>query len=300
MKRTQLVLIIMTVLGAGVATLAQDAYTQRKPDRKVVYKTIGDVELELHVFEPRGHKTTDQRPAIIFFFGGGWKGGSPQQFYPHSTYFARRGMVAIAAEYRVAGKHKTTPAECVKDGKSAMRWLRKHAADLGIDPEKIVGGGGSAGAHVAAAAAMCTGFNEEGEDTSISTVPVALVLFNPVYDNSAEGYGHDRVKAYWQQISPRHNIDSDTPPTIALFGSEDNLIPPRLARGYQAEMKKHGVRSDLHIYDGQKHGFFNFAHREMYIATVTEADRFLVSLGLIEGEPIFTDNDRTPPKTDRP
>src|SRR5210317_1899318 len=96
-----------------------------KPDKEVVYKTIGDVELKLHIFNPEGHKASDESPAIVFFFGGGWMGGSPSQFYPHCDYLASRGMVAMSAEYRVKGKHKTSPKECVMDGKSAVRWIRK-------------------------------------------------------------------------------------------------------------------------------------------------------------------------------
>ncbi|MDB4796380.1 alpha/beta hydrolase fold domain-containing protein, partial [Akkermansiaceae bacterium] len=112
---------------------------------------MGDVELKLHVFNPEGHKASDSRPAIVFFFGGGWNGGSPKQFYPHSEHLASLGMVAISAEYRVKSRNKTTPMECVKDGNSAIRWVRSHAKELGINPDMIAAGGGSAGGHVAAA-----------------------------------------------------------------------------------------------------------------------------------------------------
>ena len=155
-----------------------------KPDKIVIYKTIGDVELDLHIFNPPGHKPGDKTPAIVFFYGGGWSGANMTQFYNQSKYFASRGMVAICPRYRTQSKYKTTPKECVKDGKSAIRWIRKHADELGIDPKKLAAGGGSAGGHVAAATGTLTGFNEEGEDTSISCIPNALVLFNPVFDNS--------------------------------------------------------------------------------------------------------------------
>ena len=98
-------------------------------------------------------------------------------------------MVAMAAEYRVKSRHNTTPFECVMDGKSALRWIRKNAAKLGVDPERIGAGGGSAGGHVAAAVATVPGLNEEGEDLSISCLPDTLVLFNPVYDNGPGGFG---------------------------------------------------------------------------------------------------------------
>ncbi len=118
-----------------------------EPTREINFKTIGDVKLKLFVFEPEEHKSTDSRPAIVFFFGGGWNQGSPQQFYPHCKYLAARGMVAISAEYRVRSRHGITPFECVTDGKSAVRWIRANADKLGIDADSIATGGGSAGGH---------------------------------------------------------------------------------------------------------------------------------------------------------
>lgn len=263
-----------------------------EPDKAVVYKSVNGTDLKLHIFNPDNHLDTDRRPAIVFFFGGGWKAGSPSQFYPHCEYLASRGMVAVAAEYRVESRDGTTPRECVKDGKSAMRWLRTHASGLGIDPGKILAGGGSAGGHVAAAAGTVDGFNEEGDDLNISPRPAALVLFNPVYDNGPEGYGYDRVKDYWEAFSPMHNIDEETPPAIVFLGTKDRLIPVETAGEFKRRMEAYGIRSDLHLYEGQEHGFFNFRSLPDFVKTVYEMDRFLVSLGylpeeqtLVQGEP---------------
>jgi acetyl esterase len=253
-----------------------------QPDLVKIYKKVGGHELKLHIFNPDGHKAGDQRPAIVFFFGGGWNGGSPTQFYPQSEYLASRGMVAISAEYRVKNRHKTSPLECVKDGNSAIRWVRAHAGELGIDPKKIAAGGGSAGGHVAAAIGTTKGIVEEGEDPTVSSRPDALVLFNPVFDNGPKGYGHDRVKAYWKKISPFHNLDKTTPPTIVFLGTKDKLIPVATGEKYRDTMKGLGARCDLHLYDGEPHGFFN---KSKYHETVFEADRFLASLGFLKGEP---------------
>jgi len=255
--------------------------------RAELYKTVGDVKLYLHVVTPAGHKPADKRPAIVFFFGGGWVGGSPGQFEEHCRYLASRGMVAMAADYRVKTRHDTTPRECVQDGKSAVRWIRANAARLGIDPDRIAAGGGSAGGHVAAATGTLADMEEPGEDASISSKPNALVLFNPVYDNGPEGYGYDRVKDYWKEISPLHNITPGVPPTIVFLGTEDKLIPVATAEKYKAEMEAAGSRCDLHLYEGQPHGFFNFkkAEGKYYRQTVHEMDKFLASLGYLEGEP---------------
>jgi acetyl esterase/lipase len=194
-------------------------------------------------------------------------------------------MVAMSAEYRVKSKHGTSPRECVKDGKSAIRWIRLHANELGIDPRRLAAGGGSAGGHVAAATATVDGFNQEGEDRSISCRPNALVLFNPVFDNGPVGYGYDRVKEYWEQFSPMHNISENTPPTIVFLGTKDKLIPVATAERYKKLMAGKGCRCDLHLYKDQGHGFFNYRNKKYYAATVIEADKFLVSLGYLKGEP---------------
>jgi acetyl esterase len=256
-----------------------------EPDKTVTYKAVGQTELNLHIFTPTNHASSDKRPAIVFFFGGGWSGGSPSQFYPHCEYLASRGMVAMSAEYRVKTKHGTSPRECVKDGKSVVRWIRQHAAELGIDPKKVAAGGGSAGGHVAAATGTVKGFNEQGEDPGTDCRPDALVLFNPVFDNGPEGWGHARVKAYWRDISPMHNLSKTTPPTIVFLGTNDKLIPTATAKAYKKRMTDLGRRCDLFLYEGQAHGFFNVKNKEHYTRTVIEMDRFLASLGFLKGDP---------------
>ncbi len=104
---------------------------QFKGARSEVYKTIGDVALQMYIFEPAGHKAADRRPAVVFFFGGGWKGGTPKQFEHQCRYLASRGMVAMTADYRVSSRHGTKAVQCVTDGKSAVRWVRENAKRLG-------------------------------------------------------------------------------------------------------------------------------------------------------------------------
>ena len=255
--------------------------------RVELYKEIDGIKLHLYIFAPNVHRAGDRRPAVVFFFGGGWKNGSPTQFEPHCRYLASRGMVAATAEYRVESRHKTTPFECVKDGKSAVRWIRTHAVELGIDPDRIAAGGGSAGGHVAAATGVVPGLEEQDEDGGVSAKPNALVLFNPVYDNGPEGYGFDRVKERYREISPFHNIAKEAPPTIVFLGTKDALIPLSTAKAYAAKMEAVGSRCDTHFYEGQPHGFFNKgrSNGKYYAATVREMDRFLASLGWIDGKP---------------
>ena len=269
-----------------ILPLAASAQVVKLQGAKVYqYKQVGDTKLFLHVFNPNGHKPSDRRPAIVFFFGGGWNGGTPKQFEPHCAYLASRGMVAITAEYRVKSRNKTTPFECVKDGKSAIRWVRANADKLGVDPKRVAAGGGSAGGHVAAATGNCPGLEEEGENLKISSKPDVLVLFNPVYDNSSEGYGHDRVKPRWKEISPMHNIRKGAPPTIVFLGTKDKLIPVSTAQEYEKRLVAVGTRSELHLYEGAAHGFFNKGRKgDAYPDTVIKMDDFLNSLGWIKSK----------------
>lgn len=286
-RSTYVILFSLVVLGIGVDRSAEAQEKKQKvqlePDRSVVYKTVGSVQLKMDVFLPAENDKATARPALVMFFGGGWVGGTKSQFHKQAKYLASRGMVVFCADYRVRSRHQTTPVECVKDGKSAMRWVRANAEEWKIDPAKIAAGGGSAGGHVAAATATVSGFDEEGEDLSVSCRPNALILFNPVYDNGPDGYGHDRVKEYWRQISPLHNLSQETPPTIVFLGTNDKLIPVSTAESYRDKMKSLGGDCELHLYEGAAHGFFNSG--AAFADTLKKADLFLGKLGCLEGQP---------------
>ncbi|MEY3897718.1 MAG: hypothetical protein RLZZ214_3239, partial [Verrucomicrobiota bacterium] len=161
----------------------------------VVYKKAGDRELRLSIEKPAAWQPTDRRPAIVFFFGGGWVGGRTSQFQEQSEYLAARGMVGVRVEYRVIAKgDKGPPVVCCADAKSAMRWVRAHAAELGVDPQRIAAAGGSAGGHLAAFTSMVEGADDPADDLKISPKANALVLFNPVLDNGPDGgYGAARI-----------------------------------------------------------------------------------------------------------
>lgn len=135
-----------------------------------------------------------QAPAIVFFHQGGWRSGKPQSFFGPAYHFATKGFVGISAEYRIRNNWPGTkiPWDCIEDGKSAIRYIRGNAKKLGVDPNKIVAGGASAGGHVAAATASIDGINARSDDTSVSAMPNALVLLCPVYDTGPVGIGPDR------------------------------------------------------------------------------------------------------------
>ena len=134
-----------------------------EPTRVVVYKQVGKRELHLNVFEPAGHQPTDRRACFLTIHGGGWTGLDPRRQYPFAAHFAKLGLLGISVEYRLVKPGSgTTVFDCVKDSRSAMRYVRAHAAELGIDPQKIVANGGSAGGHLAAGTALFDGVDEAG------------------------------------------------------------------------------------------------------------------------------------------
>jgi len=275
--------------------------------RAEIYKKIGDVELPIHIFEPANRRLGDRRPAIVFFFGGGWQSGSPAQFQHQCEYLASRGMVAMTAEYRVQSRHGVKAVSCFRDAKSAIRWVRKNAGRLGIDPNRVAAGG-----HLAGALGTIQEFDEEGEDTSISAVPNALVLFNPALVLAPVEGREDKDKA-WDKLgslgermgvepellSPYHHVRKGRPPTIIFHGQSDTTVPYFTSELFAEKMEAGGNRCELVGYPGQSHGFFNYGREgnKYFIETVKKTDAFLVSLGYLQGTDqveTFFRQERTP------
>ena len=251
------------------------------------YRKVGDTDLKVWIFEP-AQKSAKPLPAIVFFFGGGWTGGSPTQFEPQSRHLASRGMIAIVADYRVKTRQDAKPADCVSDAKACVRWVRANATRLGIDPERIAVGGGSAGGHLAAAVATLPGLDTAKDDKSVSCLPNALVLFNPAtvlapfpgLDLKGFGVGlsKERFGCEPEEISPLHHVKKGTPPTIIFHGKDDTTVPYSTVEKFTEVMKAAGNRCELVGYEGQPHGFFN---KSKYAETLAAADDFLVSLGYL-------------------
>ena len=245
-----------------------------------VYKKTPQAELLIHVSYPPGWKASDRRPAIVFFFGGGWIGGTVEQFAPQAAYLAGRGMVAARADYRVWSRHKATPDQCVEDARGAVRWMRANAAKLGICPAQLCASGGSAGGHLAIATACVQGVDADTDDKTISAVPNLLVLYNPVMDTTIYR-GRIASDEMARRLSPMHNITKDLPPAVFYYGADDKFyepVKPLPARA--AELKL-----DLAVYlaRGQAHGFFN---RSPWLERTTYAtDQFLARHGYLTGEP---------------
>jgi acetyl esterase len=278
LKKNYLITLII-LIHLSVNCLGQDTIPTI-----VTYKKIDTLSLNLSIYKPSGTLEQGARPAIVFFFGGGWIGGNIKQFKKQALYLASRGMVAILADYRVASRHQSTPFDAVRDAKSAIRFLRTNSARFHIDPNRIVAAGGSAGGHVAVAADL-TSLDEPAEERSISSRPNALALFNPVFNNGPGQYGYDRIGDRYPEISPYHNIRAGAAPAIVFLGTKDQLVSVETAKAYQAKMQEMGNQLELHLYEDQVHGFFNSG--TYYEQTLRLTDIFLAKLGYIQGRPTF-------------
>jgi acetyl esterase/lipase len=258
----------------------------------IVYKRASGVELKLWVFSPADLKTSDTRPAILLFGGGGWTNQNPAQFSPVARYFATKGLIAILADYRVRNANQTTPYESVTDAKSAVRWLREHASELHIAPTMLAVGGGSAGGHIALAAAVLSELDEPSENQAVSSKPNALVLFNPVPNTVADPQAVlspqqqgfvALLGARAREISPIHHLGKNLPPTIIFHGKADTLVPFSEAEAFCRRAVELGNRCELVAFEGADHGFFNPTRNgaKWYYDTLSAAETFLRSLGYV-------------------
>ena len=244
-----------------------------------IYKTIEETDLALHIFEDDRYVDTQNRPAIIFFFGGGWHQGTPEQFFEHCKHFASLGFVTISADYWVKGRQGTSPFEAVTDAKSAIRWLRLRAAKLKINPDLIVAGGGSAGGHLAACAGIIDGFDDETEDLSIPSIPNALILFNPVLDLSALSI-KDVFNGREIEISPNHHVKKGLPPTLIFHGAADQIVPIETVRRFKQLMMDSHNACQLIEFEDKPHAFFNYGLYDNvpYHQTIKSTEKFLTFL----------------------
>jgi len=247
-----------------------------------VYKHSAGKPREMEFYFPPGHDPSKTKvPGLLLFHGGGWTGGSLSQFRRACAYFASRGIVSATAEYRSLTKEEakalpsgeTRKRACVTDAKSAIRWFRQHAAELGVDPEKLITGGGSAGGHISALATLNPGLNDPADPVGIGTGVIAYLWFNPAFSPDDAGD---------PEIDVLRFVNEDLPPAIAFFGSDDPW-----KKGWDSALAKWrevGCTSiQLRLAEGEKHGFFNRAPWQD--VTLIAADRFLTGLGLLQGEP---------------
>jgi acetyl esterase/lipase len=213
------------------------------PDVKI-YKTVGTTNLTAHIFRPPASDRT-ARPAIVLFHGGGWVAGSPEWVYDAATRYAGYGAVAVAAEYRLSDQKTITPLDAMSDASDIIVWLRRNAADLGIQPDRIAVYGVSAGGQLSA---------------SLSTpgvIPNAMVLISPAVSVAHDGWFQKILlgRASAADISADEHVTKDLPPTAIFVGGADTLTPAKWTKRFCDLMNERGGHCEIQIYPGVGHLF---------------------------------------------
>jgi acetyl esterase/lipase len=232
-----------------------------------VYKKIGDVEMRLFVFKPKGWKATDKRSCMVTYFGGGWIGGTPVTSSGYARWAASLGMIGVAPDYRTRNRFKTSPEDCVADGRAAFAWLQSHAEELGLNPEKMVSLGQSAGGHVAAWTAIPDPVSEKtAKDPIPKFPPAALFLLWPVTDTTAQGYGgpkrFDNDEARAAALSVTARMPARMPPTLVFHGTADKTVKYENSVDFIAKMKANGNKNaELISYQNAPHSATSKKHK---------------------------------------
>lgn len=221
-----------------------------------IYRTGEPEPMRLHVFKPKGWRADDQRPAMIFFFGGGWTKGTPEKSAGWAKHFAKLGMVGIAPDYRTRNRFDTTPMEAVADGRAALRWVEDHAAELGVDTSKIVVGGNSAGGHVALWTAIAQTPPGSNPQEAPTIKPAALILLSTVSDTSTlSGYTPYRFGTNAAALSPVNQLNPKMPPMLMFHGNADKTVPYRQAVALRDQLVATSNVCELVTVSGGDHGF---------------------------------------------
>jgi acetyl esterase/lipase len=198
-----------------------------------------------------GRRGAAPKPAVLWIHGGGWTGGRPEMFLPAAEYSAAQGAIAFTVQYRLG-----SVAPAVEDVEAALVWIRKHAAELGVDPQRVIAAGDSAGGHLALALGTVT--RERAN---------AIVAYNPIPDLTGKWAAPAGSPAEARRLSPLFHIDAKTPPALLLHGRKDTVVPftesERFARAH--------AKAKVVLYPDSQHAFVVPG----YTATPAEIDRAL-------------------------
>jgi acetyl esterase/lipase len=245
----------------------------------LVYQQAAGVDLKLDLYLPHDRKRP--RPLVIWVHGGGWVGGSREVANLHLTPWLQMGWAVANVSYRLA-KHSPAPA-AVEDVRCALRWLTERAGELGLDRERIVLTGSSAGAHLALMAGMLPphsrfdrGCPTQGDARwRTGVVPplkvAAIVNLMGITDLpallSADAAGRNYAiewfgalaeparNALARELSPLHQVQPSTPPILSFHGDADDVVPFAQAQGLHAALAAAQRPNRLVPVPGARHSF---------------------------------------------
>jgi acetyl esterase/lipase len=246
-------------------------------------------DLTLDLFTPT-EIPSEPRPAIVFLHGGSWLMGNPSQFHFHSAYLAEKyGFFAVGVDYRLS-QEAPFPA-ALQDAKCAVRWVRSQCKEQNIDPNRIAICGGSAGGHLASMILTTAGVAEYegdgGNDGYGSHVNLGI-LFNGEYDmwdlvkkgsliqpmKQFMGAAPKENPDIYTELSSINRIHKDTPPVLLMHGTEDLCVSHEQAIAFHEKLKSFGIHSEIEIYEGKPHAWFN--NEPDRTITLKRMEKFLV------------------------
>lgn len=248
--------------GAGNAPRGNSALPG-SVERDIAYCTQGGEDLRMDLYRPE----EPNGAAVMFIHGGGWtsgskNGGSGSEMWPE---LLGRGYLVAAIDYRLAPEHQF-PAQ-MEDVTCAVLYLKRNAAELGIDPERIGAYGGSAGGHLASLLGTTGGHGYEGAITSLDAEVAAVVdLFGPTdltveFDGASERIittvfgATGRDSKVLAQASPVHNVTADDPPFLIIQGELDELVPIEQGEALYEALGAAGVEVEFVAVKNANHGF---------------------------------------------
>ncbi len=227
----------------------------------VVVGQGGDIELKADIFQPESQD--GPTAAVVLLPGGGWQTcNRAGQVDRYGYKLARRGLVAVVAEYRVM-EQAPWPAQ-IHDVKAALRWVRANAGELGVDPDRIVVSGSSAGGHLALIAGGESGHLEgDGGNAGVSSGVEAVVAIYPVTDVSelahrpepAAMFGSNPSEELIREATPLSYARPGYPPTMMVHGTADTMVHHSMTTRMYDALDAAGVHVDLHLFAGTDHIF---------------------------------------------
>jgi acetyl esterase len=243
------ILVLAGILSAQSLPASVDAAQQ---PRAYIYREFDGQKLNAYVFLPPDEGSRKKTSAVLLFHGGGWNTGSAEWTFGDARRFAALGMVAVAVDYRLS-EGKNTPIEALDDTCSAFRWVRRHAEEFNIDPNRVAGHGVSAGGHLVAAAATVDIPGDKADSTS--SKPDLLLLWSPALDVAADGWFLKMLqgRANASDYSPMEHAGASTPPTSIVHGEKDTLTPLSGSKRFRDRVMQSGGVCELNVYPGVGH-----------------------------------------------